>query len=281
MTKKIITHKNPDLDAICSVWLFKEFDPDFEDAGVDFVYAGDTYNDEPVDSNAEIIHVDTGVGKFDHHQYQKRICAAQLVLEHLKEKHPYLKEKKALDRLVELVRKIDNFEQVTWPDAASDRYLLNVSHILNGLKMAGELDDSGLISFGSKCLQGIYTSLKIKIEAEESLGKGVEFESKWGSAIACETENDRVLKLGQKKGYVLAIRKDPEDGHIRIKARPDSKVDLTGAKRAVKKLDPEADWFLHASKKMLLNGSLRNPKIKPARISLEKIIQVLGGEVSE
>jgi hypothetical protein len=42
--------------------------------------------------------------------------------------------------------------------------------------------------------------------------------------------------------FVLVVRKDPE-GMVRIKARPDSEVDLTEAYHKVKALNPEATWF--------------------------------------
>jgi hypothetical protein len=40
-------------------------------------------------------------------------------------------------------------------------------------------------------------------------------------------------------------------------------------------MDPQATWFLHVSKKMLLNGSPKNPKMKPTKLPLNDIIEVL------
>ena len=70
------------------------------------------------------------------------------------------------------------------------------------------------------------------------------------------------------------VQKDTKTEHVRIKARPDSKVDLTEVKDKLAKLDPEATWFLHISKRMLLNGSTKNPAMRPSKLSLKKVIEV-------
>ncbi|GAG25271.1 unnamed protein product, partial [marine sediment metagenome] len=169
----------------------------------------------------------------------------------------------------------DHFGEVLWPEPDADRYNFIVSELLDGLKQGGRLDDQGLIKFGSQCLEGIYSSLKIKVKAGEDLKEGYKFETKWGKAIGCLSENNEILKLGQKMGYVLVVQKDAKTEHVRIKGRPDSRVDLTQIKEELAKLDPKATWFLHISKKMLLNGSTKNIKMKPSRLSLRKVIEVL------
>jgi hypothetical protein len=81
-------------------------------------------------------------------------------------------------------------------------------------------------------------------------------------------------------GYVVVIRRDPRKGYVRIKARPNESehskgVDLTLASEKLSKMDPTATWFLHVSKKMLLNGTPKNPKMRPTKLSLNDIIEVL------
>ena len=75
----------------------------------------------------------------------------------------------------------------------------------------------------------------------------------------------------------MVVRKDPRKGYVRIKARPESKVDLTLVFEKLSKMDPDATWFLHISKKMLLNGSVKNPKMRPTKLKLGDIIKVLEG----
>lgn len=275
MAKIIATHFNPDLDAICAVWLVRKYLPAFKEVKVEFVAAGETYKNLKVDENENIIHVDTGMGKFDHHQLKAKTCAAKLVFNYLKSMNPDLQNDQALIRLIEVVEMDDHFEDCLFPNATADYYNFHLASILDGLKSSGKADDYKLIEFGSLCLEGIYNQLKKKIKAEKELKEGIEFSTAWGKAIGCLTKNDEVLKLGQKMGYVLAVQKNPQTEQVRIKARPDSQVDLTELKNKLEKLDPQATWFLHINKKMLLNGSSKNPKMKPSNLSLKKIIDVL------
>jgi len=277
MSKLIVTHHNPDPDAITSVWLLRRFDQEWSEASVAFVPAGDTYQNQKVDNDPDIVHVDTGLGYFDHHQQDRgliRTSAAKLILEHLQERFEYIAEDEALARLVEVIVGDDHFDEVKWPEPLSDRYAFMMSSILDGLKQNNTLTDQGLIDLGSTCLDGVYTSMKLKIDAEKELEKGRQFDSQWGRAIAIETKNDETLTVAQKQGYVLTIRKDPE-GMVRIKGRPDSEVDLTSVCEKAKQADPEATWYLHPSKKMLLNGSYKNPGSKFSKLQLEELINLL------
>ncbi len=277
MSKLIVTHHNPDPDAITSVWLLRRFDQDWSEASVAFVPAGGTYQDQRVDSDPDIVHVDTGLGKFDHHQPDRgltRTSAAKLILEHLQERFEYISEDEALARMVEVIVGDDHFDEVKWPEPLSDRYSFMMSAILDGLKQNNTLTDQGLIDLGSTCLDGVYTSMKLKIDAEKELEKGRQFDSPWGRGIAIETKNDEVLTVAQKQGYVLTIRKDPV-GMVRIKGRPDSEVDLTQVCENAKHADPDATWYLHPSKKMLLNGSYKNPNSKFSKLQVEELINLI------
>jgi hypothetical protein len=40
-------------------------------------------------------------------------------------------------------------------------------------------------------------------------------------------------------------------------------------------MDPGATWYLHVGRKMLLNGSAKNPKMKPSKLGVKEIIKVL------
>ena len=52
-------------------------------------------------------------------------------------------------------------------------------------------------------------------------------------------------------------------------------IDLTALYEDVKKQDPDATWFLHASKHMLLNGSAKNPDMKPTKLTLSEVIETV------
>jgi len=274
--KIIVTHIFPDLDAICSIWLLQRFEADFKQAKVEFVPAGKTYQDQTVDSDPTVIHVDTGWGRFDHHQTNERTCAAELVFNYLKsEKKISLKYQSAVERLIEIVIQADQFEDFFWDDAVNDRYEFFLQYLLDNLKLSGNLNDRELVYQGMALLDGVFFGFKQKILSEEEIKKGIEFETKWGKSLAVETQMMFDLKLAHKMGYCLVVRKEPESGFVSIKSQPKKELDLTLAYAALKTADPRADWFFHQSKHIISNGSRHNPQVKPSKLSLAEIKGVL------
>ncbi len=297
--KIIVTHASADLDAIASVWLIRKFLPGWQDVSLKFVSAGDRIIpldkklDTPIERTGkdEIIHVDTGLGIFDHHQVNNpEICASSLVwdflIKEIEEKNPQFAsenkwkyKKEALGRIIEVITKIDNFKEVYWPNPLADYFELSLLSIADGLKLEKPGDDIYSVNFISECLDAILHNFENRIWAEKELEKkGKEFQTKFGKALGIETINDSVIKIAQKRGYVIVVRKDPRKGYVRIKALPKKDnldIDLTLAFEKLSKIDPNATWFLHISKKMLLNGTPKNPKMRPTKLSLDAIIETL------
>ena len=285
--KTIVTHIAPDVDAITSVWLLKRFIAEFKDAEIKFVPAGKTLNKDMVDSNPDIWHVDTGMGILDHHQTDEDTCAAKRCLEYIKkvqssklkvhkEKGLKIDEDEALERLVEVVNDIDHFREVYYPNPMADFYDFGMVSVLDGWKLIYTDDNQKITDLGMMILDGIYKNFQNKVWAiDEIKTEGIEFKTKWGKGIAIETVNDEVLRISQRMGYILAVRKDPKKDYVRIKGQPESKVDLTTCYNIYRKKDTQATWFLHASRKMILNGSIKNPESKPTKLTLREIVDVL------
>lgn len=314
--KIIVTHNSPDWDAITAVWLIKRFLPNWTDADVKFVPAGDRIgkikNSRGAGSSFagqkskikdtieqigedEVIHVDTGMGALDHHQTESdEVSSASLTIDFIKqqriiEAQPIDKEKlEALERIVKVVVDIDHFKEINWDNPTADYHEFSFLGILEGIKLEKQNNDSYYIDFGIECLDAILHNFENRIWAEKEIKEnGRKFKTKWGDGIGLETINDSVLKLAQKMGYAVVVRRDPRKGYIRIKARPTTQdqkskirnqkqeIDLTGVYEKLKKMDPEATWFLHVSKKMLLNGTTKNPKMKPTKLGLDDIIRVI------
>ena len=154
---------------------------------------------------------------------------------------------------------------------------------MDGLKLQKQDQDLFYVTFGMECLDAILHNFENRIWAEKEIAhNGLEFTSSFGKGMGFETINDSVLRLAQKMGYVVVVRKDPRKGYARIKARPpkergDKSIDLTLAYEKLKKMDPEATWYLHVSKRMLLNGTTKNPDMRPTTLTLGEIIYVLKG----
>lgn len=279
LVKKIVTHINPDLDAVASVWLIKRFLPGWQEAEIEFAQTTTSIEGQKdVDQNPNILWVDVGRGKLDHHQTGKYLSAAKLCFDYLKKKRRGQNlsplEEKALEELVEIVTQVDNARDLNWPEIGQNRYYFYLHILIEGLRGLGETDQE-IMEFGMRTLDSVLLNLKNKIRAKEELEQGIRFETSWGEAIAVETGNKHVLWQGEVQGYVLVVKKDPESGGVQIYSRPDSEVDLTAVYNQVKELDPNSDWFLHASKKLLLNQASVNPEMRPTKLSLERILEVL------
>lgn len=287
--KIVVTHSSPDMDAITSVWLIKKFLPNWSDALVKFVPAGDRLSNkrqvtsnkkDPIEKIGEddVIHVDTGLGSLDHHQTASdEVCGASLTFDFIKE-HIAQNKIEAIERMVKVIVDIDHFKEVFRKDPLSDYHEFDLAGILDGLKLQMPGQDNYYVEFVIKCLNAVLHEFENRIWAEKEIREnGKKFETRFGRGMGFETINDSVIKLAQKMGYEIAARKDPRKGYVRIKVRPDSKIDLTLACEKLKKIDPDATWYLHISKKMLLNGSVKNPKMRPTKLSLNDIIRVLEG----
>lgn len=273
--KILVTHRSPDLDAIASLWLITRFYQGWEHPQFEFVSAGQTLNNEDPDDNKDIIHVDTGLGKFDHHQLAERTSAARRILDFLKEEeHLRRSNIEPLDRIVDIVTLYDNFGEAGFADPLSDIYNFSLSELINGLK-AFYQDDKKTVEAFLPMFDGLLYNIKNKIGAEKDLTMGLTQQTPFGKTLFIETSNDESMKLALKGGYTLVVRKDPDRGFVRIKTYPDPKYDLSKLYEKIKKVDHEGSWFLHSSKNMLLNGSSKNLDMKASPLTLARLIEII------
>jgi hypothetical protein len=294
--KVIVAHYSPDWDAITSVWLIKKYLSGWQSALVKYVPAGERLpgfakveGDDPIQVRGTdtVIHVDTGLGPLDHHQTSDRgVCAASrtwdYVQKELKNAGDSLSDehREAVSRIVRIVVDIDHFGEVFWKEPQADYHEFSLNGVLEGLKLEKPDQDDAYMGFGIQCLNALRVTFENRIWAEKEIKeKAITFKTKFGTGVGFDTMNDTVIKLSQKLGYVLVVRKDPRKGYVRIKTLPDHDgyvgIDLTQAYESFKKIDPDATWYLHVSKKMLLNGSTKSSSMKPTKLSVHDIIKVL------
>ncbi len=273
--KYIITHLSPDLDAIVGCWLIKKYYPGFKNASIYFVPAGTTYKNQSVDTNKNIIHVDTGLGRFDHHQSDEYTCASEKIFKYLNQKKFIKKSNsQALKKFIKLVTAIDHFQEINFFDPTNDIYETMIHQIIEGLKKMF-VNDNKVVETIFPIIDAILINFKTKIQAEKEISQGFIFESPWGKSLALLSKNEEALKIALKKNFQLVIRQDPEKKYLRIKIRPDHKKNLVAIYKKLKEIDSKATWFLHSSKKMLLNGSSKNPKVVPTHMSIKRIIEII------
>lgn len=297
--KVVVTHMSPDWDAIGSVWLVRKYLDGWKDAEMRFVPAGERLPGSKVKvpsdrvedvieriGEDEVMHVDTGMGPLDHHQTSdRRVCGMSRTWDYVRQqlesrgKVLTKEHEEAVDRIVRVVVDIDHFGEVFWKDAVADYQEFSLLGVLEGMKYTRAHQDGELAEFGFTCLNALLADFENRIWAEKEITAGKQFETRYGRGIGFETINDTVLKLAQKMGFVIVVRKDPRKGYVRIKTLPDSKekkgANLTLMYEQLKKIDPDATWYLHVSGKMLLNGTPKNPKMRPTKLGLDEIVRVL------
>lgn len=279
----IVTHHAPDLDAIGSTWLLKKFDAQhYGEAVSAFVDPGSTIDPEVAERLGfqmhQVTHVDTGLGEFDHHQPERghdHSCATSLVFDYAVRLHPELARDEALKCIVSYVTEIDHFEEIYWPDAAALRNCFLIHELIGGFESTGEHNNQDQLEFGSHCFDAAYMALKETFQARDSMKTGLEFVISAGKALAIISKNDQVIKFAQKAGFMLVIKQDPEDGAIRIKARPDAKLDLKPLADKIAEIDHVGTWYYHPSGKMLLNGSKKQRNQRPTKLSLNDVTNLI------
>ncbi|MDO8741635.1 MAG: DHH family phosphoesterase [Candidatus Roizmanbacteria bacterium] len=273
--KTIVTHLSPDLDAIASVWLIKKYLTGWDNAQIKLVPSGTTLDNQLPDSDKNVIHVDTGLGKFDHHQTNEYISATKLVYKYLlKEDLIDSKDIKPIEKIVEYVNSTDHFAEVFYFEPDSDRYDFMIRQLVDGLKVINR-EETKLIEIIFQLLDAVLIVFKNKVNAEEEIKNGFVFRSYLGKSLAIETKNEEAVKLALKKGFSLVVRRHPDAGFTRIKTLPDKKLSLKPVYEKILKIDKKGSWFFHISGHMLLNGSSGNPKLIPTPLSLNKIIEIV------
>lgn len=274
--KTIVSHFSPDIDSITSVWLIKRFLPGWGDAELKFVAAGSSLEGLPPDKNPDVIHVDTGMGRFDHHQTAAYTSASQIVYEFLRGEG-HLKEREAggLQKMTKEITGFDHFAEVNFPEPASDHYEFMIHKIIEGGLKSVLREDKAILETVFPLLDSVLNIFMKKIQAEEEIKKGFIFRSHWGKSLVMETRNEETMKLAMKMGYALVIKKDSDRGNVRIKTLPDKKLDLKVLYEKIIKADKNATWFLHASGNMLLNSSSKNPNFIPSQLSVKRLIEIV------
>lgn len=275
MSKIIVTHLSPDLDALASVWLIHRFKPRWKHADVQFVSAGRTLNDMKPDSDSQIIHVDTGLGKYDHHHTSALTCAARLVLDDLIAQEAIKEnDREALERLVDVVTRYDHFQEVMLADPDDDMHVFSIAYMIFGHRI-NQGYAHRLVEITEECLDGIFQYMKNKVNAEKALTEGHEMKTYWGTSLILETDNDKAMKVAFTKGYDLVVRYSPHYKNVSIKVHPNSKKNLKKLYEKIIANDSEAQWFYHASGRMLLNASTKATKEKVTKYSLKEIMALI------
>lgn len=270
--KILVTHINPHLDDICAIWLFKKFHPDFRGARVEFLSAareGITFEGKIVDSDADVVHFGIGRGKFDEHKGDIGESATSLVWMDIKKANLAPKEElavKAYDELVEWNRLIDTGQAPQYEFAE-----FSVQSFIRPLDSKPQTSQKA-IELGEEILDRILNVLKRKQQSILDWEKRVEFDTKFGKTVAVTSETVDRAFCKMRDGDLFIIY-NPKYSSVQYFTPKD--LDLESIYQKAKRIDPEASWYFHQSKHIIICGSHSAPGSKPTKLSFEELIEVV------
>ncbi len=277
MPKTIITHQHPDLDAIMAAWLFVRFDqPRYGDARLVFLPAGETYKHELVDSDNDVVHVDTGRGVFDHHQMgAPKTCAAKLVYEHLLAGGQIDEDEVAIKEMIDFALEIDHFEDLYWPESNNPRYAFMLQEVIPALHSLQIHDDEAVARMIFVYLDAVYQKLKEWERGKEIIEESKEFESAWGKGIVIIGEVDDLSKQGQRMGYQITLIYNPKKHYFKVKTAPRVAFPLKPLYDKIVGVDTPGAWYYHNSGHILLTGSDKASMKVPTTLSVQKLLEII------
>lgn len=260
----IVGHLAPDLDCLVAIWILLRFGG-AADASLEFVPAGRTLHDRLPDDDPSIIHVDTGGGRFDHHHTaDPTLSAAELV------RRSYAAGNEALRRMVEQVTRIDNAEAVH----SRQPVFFNITDLIAGYNALYPNKPFHVAQAMLPNLDAWYEHEQRSLRLERAFKRRVEFQTRWGLGIAMASDDGGSSKLAYSYGAVLYAYRDRR-GYMGVAAQRRSSVDLEPVYHDLKRVDSQADWYLHPSHRLLLCGTSKAPPRVPSALSLMQLVDVL------
>lgn len=256
----IVTHVSPDLDCIVATWLLKRF-CGMEDAEIKFM----KFEESVPPEYKGAIFVDIGKGEYDHHHRKDFVSSATLVLNKFN-----LQNDSALKQLADVARRVDHGH----PDERTKGFL-NLVNIIAGLNKLYPDNSLKVMTIAFDCLDAIYKQTSQSVYFEQEFQKGVKFQTKWGPGIGIETHNREVRGYCHRKGYVVFIYVDPVTQYRGLVAPGGKSVDFSNVYEKVRVLEPDAEWYLHFSKDLLICGSDKAANYKLSELKLDELISLV------
>lgn len=259
----IITHSNPDFDCILATWFLKKFCGK-DNSDIHFIKF-----EQPIPEKFKnAIIVDIGKGEFDHHHRDDYVSAAYLVLiKYNLDQNPILK------KLADVSRKVDHGLNVEEANC-----YLNMLKIISGLNKKYPANPHKVLSISHECLDAIYEQESSTLLFGKLFQNAEKFNTKWGLGIGVFTQHREIRKYCHDKGYQIFIYVDPEKNYRGIVAPGGKGIDFSPLFDKVKQLEPNAEWYLHFTKDLLICGSDKALNKNLSKLSLKDLIELTKAE---
>ena len=262
----IVGHLTPDLDCLSAIWILVRFGG-YTEALLRFVPSGSTLNGQPVDADPLVIHVDTGGGRFDHHQPGRTaLCAAELVRRAIAPRDHVLAD------MAEQINRLDHATARAPRDDAAR--LFDIQALIEGHNLIFPDQPEQVARMMLPNFDAWYASAARQRRLAEAFENRIEFETPWGLGIAVESAEGASSKQAFRKGAILYVYRD-QRGWMGIAAQSQSDVDLLPVFEALQSVDGDADWYLHPNRRLLVCGTAKSPPRHVSRLSLQELVHVI------
>ncbi|MBI4133199.1 hypothetical protein HY478_01145 [Candidatus Uhrbacteria bacterium] len=269
--KTFVTHIRPHLDDICGIWLYQKYVPSWKKAVLRFIptspTGGTPYGGKPVDSDPHIIHVGVCRGKYDEHKGNTHDSAASLVWKDLRRRKLTPRDADAAEALARLVHHVlegDLGKRGGKPDR-----IYEIGRVIMGVPNSLERTRATFVM-----LDGLLNLLTDRVKLDRDWRKKKVFETRWGRGVGL-TSKIKATDRAYEEGYVLVAQVDPIRHYRSIRAYGLSRVDLSRAYRRARALEPQAEWYFHHSKRMLICGSDVASLRHPSKLTLGQLIALV------
>ena len=250
----LVGHRAPDLDCLAALWLLRRWGG-YADSAVEFVAAGSRHPD------ADAVHVDTGGGTFDHHQTSDTaLSSAELV------RRAVRADDWPLEQLILAVTADDHAR-------AGDGTPLRARDLVTGLNARYPNDPTQVLATMEANFEAWYAAATIREDQRRAFAERIEFETPWGLGVAVESTAGVASRDAYGMGAVLFAYRDQHG--MGVAAQAQSAVDLSRVYAELGRIDPQADWYLHPNRRLLLCGSPKAPPRVPSALSLDALIDLL------
>jgi hypothetical protein len=256
----IITHVHPDFDCIVAIWLLKRF-CGMDEKRIEFMKFG-----EPIPKKfRNAVFVDIGGGEFDHHNRNDYVSSATLVL-----KKYNLNDNPVLQHLANIAREIDHGKF-----SNDSKGILNLINILGGLNKIYPDRPEKVTEIAFNCLDAIYEKESKSLNVEKLLESGIKFSTHWGPGIGLYIDNLKIRNYCHEMGYVIFVYLNKINKFRGFASQMGSGVDFSGVYEKLRQIEPDAEWYLHFSKDLLICGSNKAVNENLSSLDLEELISLI------
>jgi hypothetical protein len=275
--KTFVTHRFPDDDGWLCLWIAKKFIPKTANAGLVFVNAGETLPGS--EGDLSVFHFDTGGGENDQHgKGLKRSCSAVLLVKRLRELgHVNPLNEAGLKPLLEMVTAVDNVEPL--PPTSIHFAIEGYPRLPEAKNRDGTINWQWVQQEVFRLFDIAYSQETLKVQNRENLAKFAEwttlpnglkvaylpwhpgckdaaFEKGAHAAVWTISRGKTHFYTGISTNRKYPLYLDNVAAALRDQEAKVRQIDVRDADlHYVGQEGPINVWYLHDSKKLILNGS--------------------------